>query len=121
MRCSYFDGFPCLLNGKADAQGRFWIGTIDDQREPRAALYCLDHGELRRMADGITVSNSKKGSLFKLTRKEIYLDGALVAASAGARGGLAGCVAGAAGRGRAWGLPAPSVRLLACSGSPPAA
>jgi len=44
-------------DGKADAQGRFWVGTIDDRREPRAALYCLAGGELRRMADGITVSN----------------------------------------------------------------
>ncbi len=44
-------------DGKADAQGRFWVGTIDDQREPRAALYCLAGGELRRMVDGITVSN----------------------------------------------------------------
>jgi sugar lactone lactonase YvrE len=44
-------------DGKADAQGRFWVGTIDDKREPRAALYCLADGELRRMADGITASN----------------------------------------------------------------
>jgi sugar lactone lactonase YvrE len=44
-------------DGKADAQGRFWVGTIDDQREPRAALYCLADGELRCAADGITASN----------------------------------------------------------------
>lgn len=44
-------------DGKADAQGRFWVGTIDDKREPRAALYCLDGGDLRRMADGIAASN----------------------------------------------------------------
>ena len=44
-------------DGKADAQGRFWVGTIDDRREPRAALYCLDGGTLRRMADGIAASN----------------------------------------------------------------
>lgn len=44
-------------DGKADAQGRFWIGTIDDKRAPQAALYCLAGGTLRRMADGITVSN----------------------------------------------------------------
>mgnify|MGYP002135673707 CR=1 FL=1 len=44
-------------DGKADAQGRFWVGTIDDQREPRAALYCLDGGTLARMADGIAASN----------------------------------------------------------------
>ncbi|MDH4392777.1 MAG: SMP-30/gluconolactonase/LRE family protein [Aquabacterium sp.] len=44
-------------DGKADAQGRFWVGTIDDKREPRAALYCLADGALQRMAGGITASN----------------------------------------------------------------
>ena len=44
-------------DGKTDAQGRFWIGTIDDKRAPQAALYCWSGGTLRRMADGITVSN----------------------------------------------------------------
>ena len=44
-------------DGKADAQGRFWVGTIDDQRLPRAALFRLAGGQLTRRADGITVSN----------------------------------------------------------------
>jgi len=44
-------------DGKADPQGRFWVGTIDEARAPNAALYCLDSGDLRRVADGITVSN----------------------------------------------------------------
>ena len=44
-------------DGKADAQGRFWVGTIDDKREPHAALYCLAGGALERMADGIAASN----------------------------------------------------------------
>lgn len=44
-------------DGKADAQGRFWVGTIDDRREPLAALYCLDGGVLVRKADGIAASN----------------------------------------------------------------
>jgi sugar lactone lactonase YvrE len=44
-------------DGKADAQGRFWVGTIDDRRQPDAALYRLAGGRLERMADGITVSN----------------------------------------------------------------
>ena len=44
-------------DGKADAQGRFWVGTIDDQRQPRAALYCWASGQLQRLAAGITVSN----------------------------------------------------------------
>ena len=44
-------------DGKADAQGRFWVGSIDDQRQPRAALYCLTGGVLSQRADAITVSN----------------------------------------------------------------
>ena len=44
-------------DGKADAQGRFWVGTIDEQRQPRAALYCLNRGRLSKVADGITTSN----------------------------------------------------------------
>ena len=44
-------------DGKADAQGRFWVGTIDDRREPHAALFRLSGGQLKNMASGITVSN----------------------------------------------------------------
>ena len=44
-------------DGKADAHGRFWIGTIDDRRLPAAALYRLDGGSLVEVAAGITVSN----------------------------------------------------------------
>jgi sugar lactone lactonase YvrE len=45
-------------DGKSDALGRFWVGTIYEPRDPAlAALYCWSQGELRRMADGITVSN----------------------------------------------------------------
>jgi sugar lactone lactonase YvrE len=45
-------------DGKCDAQGRFWVGTSYEPRNPAlAALYCYSHGELARRADGITVSN----------------------------------------------------------------
>lgn len=45
-------------DGKCDPQGRFWVGTIFEPREPAlAALYCWDGHELQRRADGITVSN----------------------------------------------------------------
>lgn len=44
-------------DGKADAQGRFWVGTIDEAREPRAALYCWWRGRLEQRVDGLTVSN----------------------------------------------------------------
>lgn len=45
-------------DGKCDASGRFWVGTLSDAREPLAALYCFDpKAGLRQMAGGITVSN----------------------------------------------------------------
>ncbi len=45
-------------DGKCDPQGRFWVGTIFEPRQPAlAALYCLEGGELERRAKGITVSN----------------------------------------------------------------
>lgn len=45
-------------DGKADAQGRLWVGTIYEPRDrPQAALYRFDGGRLDKMADGVTVSN----------------------------------------------------------------
>ncbi len=45
-------------DGKADAQGRFWVGTLYEPRDPAlASLYCLTDNTLTRMASGITVSN----------------------------------------------------------------
>ncbi|MDT9000060.1 SMP-30/gluconolactonase/LRE family protein [Paucibacter sp. APW11] len=44
-------------DGKADAQGRFWVGTIDDARRPASALYRLAAGSFTPMLEGITTSN----------------------------------------------------------------
>lgn len=44
-------------DGKADAQGRFWVGTLDDHREPLAALYRCEAGRCVRVLAGATVSN----------------------------------------------------------------
>jgi sugar lactone lactonase YvrE len=45
-------------DGKADAQGRFWVGTIYEPRHPaHAALYRYGHDRLDRVAGDITVSN----------------------------------------------------------------
>lgn len=44
-------------DGKADSAGRFWVGTILDQRQPQAGLFCWSGGELRQHVNGITVSN----------------------------------------------------------------
>ncbi len=45
-------------DGKADPQGRFWVGTIYEPRTPAlAALYRFSAGTLDKIAGGITVSN----------------------------------------------------------------
>lgn len=44
-------------DGKPDAQGRFWIGTIDDARRPEAGLYRHADGQFTEMAGGIVTSN----------------------------------------------------------------
>jgi sugar lactone lactonase YvrE len=45
-------------DGKADAQGHFWVGTIYEPRtSPAAALYRWRGARLERVAGGITVSN----------------------------------------------------------------
>ena len=44
-------------DGKADPQGRFWVGTLDDRRRPDAALYCWDGARWHRRAQGVAVGN----------------------------------------------------------------
>jgi len=57
-------------DGKADPQGRFWVGTIYEPREPAlAALYRFDDGRLQRMADGVTVGN---GLAFSKNGRTMY-------------------------------------------------
>ncbi len=48
-----------LNDGEIDPQGRFWAGTMGWHAEPEAgALYRLDpDGSVRRMLDGVTISN----------------------------------------------------------------
>jgi sugar lactone lactonase YvrE len=45
-------------DGKTDAQGRFWVGTIYEPRQPAlASLHCWREGQLHRMAADVTNSN----------------------------------------------------------------
>jgi sugar lactone lactonase YvrE len=45
-------------DGKADAQGRLWVGTIYEPRDaPKAALYRWGDGQMSKVADRITTSN----------------------------------------------------------------
>ena len=46
-------------DGKVDPAGRFWAGTMSMQKEPKAgSFYCFEvDGTLRKLFDGVTVSN----------------------------------------------------------------
>jgi sugar lactone lactonase YvrE len=44
-------------DGKADPQGRFWVGTIHDERLPKGSLYCLTLDSLDRIVDDVANSN----------------------------------------------------------------
>ncbi|MBA2779631.1 SMP-30/gluconolactonase/LRE family protein [Billgrantia kenyensis] len=57
-------------DGRCDAAGRLWVGTIDaDETSPSAALYCLDKGELTQRLSGIGISN---GLAFSPDRRWLY-------------------------------------------------
>ena len=44
-------------DGKADPQGRFWVGTIHDERLPKGSLYCLTPTSIDRILDDVANSN----------------------------------------------------------------
>ncbi|MDE2300176.1 MAG: SMP-30/gluconolactonase/LRE family protein [Burkholderiales bacterium] len=45
-------------DGKCDPQGRFWVGTIYEPRDPAlASLYCYSQATLARRLGGVTVLN----------------------------------------------------------------
>ncbi|HEY6510496.1 MAG TPA: SMP-30/gluconolactonase/LRE family protein [Burkholderiaceae bacterium] len=48
-----------LNDGRVDARGRFWVGTMDNQlHRPNGALYRVDpDGSVQRLVDGVIVSN----------------------------------------------------------------
>lgn len=49
-----------LNDGRTDRQGRFWVGTVDNQfKEPLGSLYRIDpSGKVTQMIEGIICSNS---------------------------------------------------------------
>ncbi|MBD3896085.1 SMP-30/gluconolactonase/LRE family protein [Halomonas sp. ML-15] len=57
-------------DGRCDAVGRFWVGTIDaEESQPSAALYTLQDGALVRRLSGIGISN---GLAFSPDRRWLY-------------------------------------------------
>ena len=69
-----------LNDGRVDARGRLWIGTMDNQlHRPNGALYRVDpDGQVTRIVDGVIVANGiafspDGGTLyFTDTRRYVY-------------------------------------------------
>jgi len=53
----YDPGSERFNDGKADPQGRFWVGTIHDRREHKGGLYRFANGALDRMVGEVATSN----------------------------------------------------------------
>ena len=60
-----------LNDGRVDARGRFWVGTMDNQyNRPNGSLYRVDpDGTVQKVLDGIKVSN---GMAFTPDNKTFY-------------------------------------------------
>lgn len=57
-------------DGRCDAAGRLWVGTIYEPRTyPDAALFCIEHGAIRDSGKRATVSN---GVAFSPDNKTLY-------------------------------------------------
>jgi sugar lactone lactonase YvrE len=57
-------------DGRCDAAGRLWVGTIYEPRDrPLGSLYCVDRGNIRDMAKPVTVSN---GVAFSVDNRILY-------------------------------------------------
>ncbi|MES2025841.1 MAG: SMP-30/gluconolactonase/LRE family protein [Pseudomonadota bacterium] len=57
-------------DGRCDAAGRLWVGSIYEPRDhPNAALYCIEHGTIRDSGKRATVSN---GVAFSPDNKTLY-------------------------------------------------
>jgi sugar lactone lactonase YvrE len=45
-------------DGKCDANGRFWAGTMNlNESEPTGSLYCMEEGHVRKVLSDVTISN----------------------------------------------------------------
>jgi len=60
-----------LNDGRVDARGRFWVGTMDNQlHRPQGALYRVDpDGRVQRVQDGVIVAN---GIAFSPDQRTMY-------------------------------------------------
>jgi sugar lactone lactonase YvrE len=57
-------------DGRCDAGGRLWIGTLYDPRDqPLGSLFCIERGVIRQVGNPVTVSN---GVAFSVDNRTIY-------------------------------------------------
>lgn len=57
-------------DGRCDAAGRLWVGTLCDARDrPSGALYCVERGVIRYVGNPVTVSN---GLAFSAENHTLY-------------------------------------------------
>lgn len=57
-------------DGRCDAAGRLWVGTLSDARDQQlGALYCLERGVIRKIGNPVTVSN---GLAFSSDNRTLY-------------------------------------------------
>jgi sugar lactone lactonase YvrE len=69
-RAPYDPATSRFNDGRCDAAGRLWTGTIYEPRDhPNAVLYCVDHGAIRDSGQRATVSN---GIAFSPDNKTMY-------------------------------------------------
>ncbi len=57
-------------DGRCDAAGRLWAGTLYDPRtEPKGSLFCIERGVIRNAGNPVTVSN---GVAFSIDNRTLY-------------------------------------------------
>lgn len=57
-------------DGRCDAQGRLWLGTLYDPRDQAlGSLFCVERGQIRNVGNPVTVSN---GIAFSVDNKTLY-------------------------------------------------
>jgi sugar lactone lactonase YvrE len=57
-------------DGRCDAQGRLWVGTLYEPRDqPGASLYCIERGKIHDVGNPVTVSN---GLAFSIDNRTLY-------------------------------------------------
>jgi sugar lactone lactonase YvrE len=57
-------------DGRCDAAGRLWVGTLYEPRDqPLASLFCVERGVIRNVGNPVTVSN---GVAFSVDNRTLY-------------------------------------------------